>query len=259
MIRLIYVLRRLPNLSLEEFQTYWRDNHGPLVAKHSTAMAIRRYVQVHTLDDPMNQAIRESRGLQDPYDGVAELWWDNKEEAFEASATPEGQAAASELLEDERQFIDFSRSSLWFATDIPQINPTPENFVATERNTIIKLFYVFHRLPNLSREEAHLYWRMNHGPLIRKHAQAARILRYIQVHTLDDPVTDLPRGERGEMEPIYDGHAELWYDRMDLVEALSTPERQRAGELFRKDEENFIDFSRSAMWIGKEHVFVDRW
>ena len=32
MIRLVYVLRRLPNLSLQEFQDYWRDAHGPLVA-----------------------------------------------------------------------------------------------------------------------------------------------------------------------------------------------------------------------------------
>ena len=117
MIRMIYVLKRLPTLSLGEFQTYWRDNHGPLVAKHSTTMAIRRYVQVHTLDDPANQAIRESRGLQEPYDGVAELWWDSKEEALEAAATANGQAAASELLEDENQFIDFSRSSMWLGKE----------------------------------------------------------------------------------------------------------------------------------------------
>ena len=38
MIRLTFVLRRKPDLSREEFQEYWRRQHGPLVAKHSTRL-----------------------------------------------------------------------------------------------------------------------------------------------------------------------------------------------------------------------------
>src|SRR5690349_13263560 len=34
MIRLTYVLRRRPGMSLAEFQDYWRNTHGPLVARH---------------------------------------------------------------------------------------------------------------------------------------------------------------------------------------------------------------------------------
>ena len=29
-------------------------------------------------------------------------------------------------------------------------------------------------------------------------------------------------------------------------------------EIAVEDERKFIDFSRSAMWIGKEHVFIDK-
>src|SRR5215813_9719688 len=57
MIRLVFVLRRKPNLTRAEFQQYWRDIHGPLVAKHSTALNILRYVQLHTLDDPINNQL----------------------------------------------------------------------------------------------------------------------------------------------------------------------------------------------------------
>src|SRR2546430_8801425 len=39
MIRLTYVLRRLPSLSRAEFQQYWRNTHGPLIAKHATTLA----------------------------------------------------------------------------------------------------------------------------------------------------------------------------------------------------------------------------
>jgi hypothetical protein len=41
-VKLVYCLRRLSNLSLEEFQRYWLETHGPLVRKHVQALGIRR-------------------------------------------------------------------------------------------------------------------------------------------------------------------------------------------------------------------------
>ena len=51
------------------------------------------------------------------YDGVAELWWDSLDELRAANASPEGQAAGLELLEDERKFIDLARSPLFFGEE----------------------------------------------------------------------------------------------------------------------------------------------
>ena len=62
MIRLIFVLRRTPSMSREQFQKYWHEVHGPLVAKHATTLSILRYVQDHTLDDPMNEQMARARG-----------------------------------------------------------------------------------------------------------------------------------------------------------------------------------------------------
>src|SRR5438034_9388833 len=73
MLKLVFPLRRLPSLSREEFQRYWYETHGPLVRRHAKALRIRRYVQLHTLDDPINAALQASRGAEEPYDGVAEL------------------------------------------------------------------------------------------------------------------------------------------------------------------------------------------
>ena len=117
MIKLVFCLRRLPHLSLEEFQQYWLERHGPLVRSHAKTLRIKRYVQVHTLDSPANEAIRRSRDAGEPYDGVAELWWDSVEDMAAGSATPEGRAAARELLEDERKFVDLQRSALWVGTE----------------------------------------------------------------------------------------------------------------------------------------------
>jgi uncharacterized protein (TIGR02118 family) len=117
MIKFIYCLRRLPRLSREEFQRYWRETHGPLVRSHAGTLRIRRYVQVHTLHSPINDALRESKGTLEPYDGVAELWWDSAEDLGTAAASPEGQKAAQALLEDERRFIDLQGSAVWIGEE----------------------------------------------------------------------------------------------------------------------------------------------
>jgi uncharacterized protein (TIGR02118 family) len=117
MIKLAYPLRRLPRLSQGEFQKYWFEVHAPLVRQHADALAILRYVQLHTLEDPLNDALRASRGAPEPYDGIAELWWRSREELEAAFRSPQGQKASALLLEDEKKFIDLPRSPLWVAQE----------------------------------------------------------------------------------------------------------------------------------------------
>jgi uncharacterized protein (TIGR02118 family) len=258
MIRLTYVLSRLSTLSREDFQRYWRETHGPLVAKHATTLGCRKYIQAHTLDDPLNAAFIESRGLMEPYDGMDALWWNTREELQQALSTPAGQRAAEELLDDERQCLDWARSSLWFAIELPQVNPTPETLVATEMSPLLCIIAVFRHLPTLSFDDAQLYWRMQHGPKLRAYAHVLRIRRYLQVHMLADPLTDHFRAQRGSMDAAFTGHAEVWWDRQEWAAALTSPEGLRASATILEDERAFVDFSRSAFWVAKEHVFIDR-
>ncbi len=124
MIRLTFVLRRKPEMSRAEFQEYWRNVHGPLVAKSSTALNMLRYVQVHTLDDPINDQLAEARGgMEEPYDGVAEVWWPNREALTSGLDNAAGRAAAKELVEDEARFIDLAHSPLWFNYEYPAGQP----------------------------------------------------------------------------------------------------------------------------------------
>ena len=117
MIKLAYPLRRLPRLSRAEFQKYWFEAHGPLVRQHADALGIQRYLQLHTLEDPLNDALRASRGAPEPYDGIAELWWRSREELEAAFRSPQGQKASALLLEDEKKFIDLPHSPLWVAQE----------------------------------------------------------------------------------------------------------------------------------------------
>jgi uncharacterized protein (TIGR02118 family) len=258
MIRLTYTLRRKPGASREEFQDYWRRAHGPLVAKHSERLKLLRYVQVHTIDDPANARMAEERGgMEEPYDGVAELWWRSRDDLLATFDDAEARAASAELLEDEATFIDLPNSPLWLGYEYPQVNPSPENIVARERSPIVKLFYCLRHLEDQTEDEAQFYWRTHHGPVIRSITHhPGGSLRYIQVHRAEQQLESRLRTPRGtEVEP-YTGHAELWMNR-----ALpgGPPQLAPSGRsLAVDDESNFIDFSRSAMWIAKERVFVDQ-
>ena len=159
--------------------------------------------------------------------------------------------------EDEARFIDLPNSPLWFAHEYPQVNPA-EDIVAQQDNSLVKLFFCLRHPASLGLEQAQLYWRTNHGPTIRGIAHAMRLKRYLQVHRCEEPLEQQLRASRKTKVPPYTGHAEAWFDRADLAAVGKTSEGQRAMAIAVEDERKFIDFSRSAIWIGKEWTFIDR-
>ena len=259
MIRLTFAMRRKPGTSREEFSSYWSEHHGPMAAGFAQHLGALRYVQVHTLDDPINEALARARGgMEEPYDGVAELWWSSRASMVEAVNSPEGRRAGAALLEDEANFIDLPQSPLWFNYEYPQVNPSPEDLVARDSSPLLKLFFALRHPVDQSLDDAQLYWRTAHGPLIRSLFPAMRAKRYVQVHRYEDELEAMFRESRGTVVEPYTGHAELWIDRADMAAAAGTPESRRAGRLAIEDERTFIDFARSAMWVAKEKVFIDR-
>lgn len=110
MIKFVMCLTRHPDMSREAFQDYWQNKHGPFFMENAETMRAKRYVQSLTLDTPLNDALRESRGMITEYDGVAEVWFESEDELIAAMSSPEGQALSSALLEDEKNFIDHSKS-----------------------------------------------------------------------------------------------------------------------------------------------------
>ncbi len=161
------------------------------------------------------------------------------------------------MLEDEAKFIDLPNSPLWFAYEYPQVNPSPENIVATEMSPLVKLHSPLRHLASLSLEEAQFYWRTSHGPLIRNIAATGHIKRNIQVHRYEDELEGALREARGTAVEPYTGHAELWVDRAGRSPPAATPETIRGRQLAIEDEAKFIDFARSTTFLAKERVVVD--
>ena len=117
MLKLTFCLRRLPTLSLAEFQDYWLNKHGPLVRSLQPALGMVRYVQLHRLPGDLADGMRRVRGAPEPYDGVAELWGESEETYRAARRNPEAREAGRELLADEAKFIDLPRSPLWLSRE----------------------------------------------------------------------------------------------------------------------------------------------
>jgi uncharacterized protein (TIGR02118 family) len=102
MVKAIYLIRRKPGLSAEDFHRYWREVHGAIAAR---IPGLRRYVQCHAIQ-------RDNDGTE--FDGAAEAWFDDMEAVRRAVASPEYAAAR----EDEGRFIDLERTTLLFTEEV---------------------------------------------------------------------------------------------------------------------------------------------
>lgn len=100
MTKLVVFLSKRPDLSREEFRRYWRGVHGPLGAKMP---GVRRYVQNHSLADGA------------PFDGFAEMWFDNTASMQAALASPESAAAGA----DAPNFVE--KTQLMFVEEVEMV------------------------------------------------------------------------------------------------------------------------------------------
>ena len=86
MIKMIFLVHRRPELTRDEFHRRWREKSGPIGSK---IPGLRKYVQHHAVSGP--------DGDEPPYDGFAEMWWDDGESLQKALESPEGQAAVEDI------------------------------------------------------------------------------------------------------------------------------------------------------------------
>ena len=113
MIKIVFCLRRLPGLSTHEFHKYWYEVHAPLVKRHQKVLRIARYVQFRTEHDSITVKLTAFRGSPEPFDGVAEIWYETREALETLGKDRDARAASQELKEDEMRFVDTTRSPIW--------------------------------------------------------------------------------------------------------------------------------------------------
>ena len=115
MIDVVMCIRKRADLTDEEFHRYWREDHASLVRRHADKIGVRRYVQHHTAETGLEAIVQDPRGCpHEAFDGVAVITFDSLDDMAAKGAEPDALAAAEELLEDERRFMDHGQSLIWF-------------------------------------------------------------------------------------------------------------------------------------------------
>src|SRR5579864_7082042 len=111
---------------------------------------------------------------------------------------------------------------------------------------MIKLVFMLRRREGTTREQFQRYWREQHAELVRRHADALGVRRYVQTHARDTDLDEAIAGDRGSEPRQYDGVAELWWDSLeDLARAATSDQGQQAQQALLEDERVFIDVANS--------------
>ena len=107
MLKLVGVVHKRAGMSTEEFRQYWLETHAPIVAK---IPGLRKYTLVYA-----NAGLD---GTPPPFDGLAEMWFDDEASLEMAMASPEVGAA----MADNKNLLDEDRLQILVAEDVSIIS-----------------------------------------------------------------------------------------------------------------------------------------
>jgi len=222
MFKVIALLKRKPGMSVEDFQYYWRNKHGPLVA---AATEVRRHVQSSAL----LQGYKKGELL---FDGISETWFDSAQ-AYE---TYQHDPALAVILADQANFVDRSRTVLMPV----EVYVIKDGVIPKDA---VKNIEFVNRRPGMALEPFREYWRNVHGPIA---SRISVVRRYEQNHLQ-------PGAYEAEAAPPYDGLAITWFaSTADMKKGTTTPEYA----LTRADESHFLPDGHLPIIITREHLVV---
>lgn len=206
-----------------EFHRYWREVHAPLALR---MRSLRRYVQSHRTGDPLP-------GFEAcPYDGVAEIWFDDLDTLLNLGTDPDYVNGAQA---DEPNFVDMDALEFLATREHVFIEGPP-----IDRETpLVKAVFLLNRKPGMSVADFQTYWTDVHAPQIPRDMG---VMRYVQCHQLPETY--------GDTSPAYDGVAELSFADTAAFEAYWTNERVQA--IFAADAPQFLDPANCTAFLAEE-------
>lgn len=117
MIKLVYCVTKRADLSKDAFSKYWFERHAALMRQLAGTLGVVKYTQSHTLATPLNEELPQQRRMEPPYDGITEVWYESLEALEKKFQDPAFREARALLIQDEANFVDFSRSRVFFTDE----------------------------------------------------------------------------------------------------------------------------------------------
>jgi uncharacterized protein (TIGR02118 family) len=179
MQRVVIYLKRRPDLLQPDFFDWWLGQHRALAEQ---LPGLRHYI-----------ISLAASGPDVPFDGMAELWFDDLAAADAAFASPAGQAARAdaEAHVAQRERLNLTEHSIIES-------PAPPRFKFTAG---------LKRPADLSREAFGSWWLERHVPYVKRFPE----LRKYRVSLV----------ESGP-ETIIDGLAEVWFDDLPTLQRVTS-------------------------------------
>jgi uncharacterized protein (TIGR02118 family) len=192
MVKVFALIPRKKDISEQQFHEHWAGPHAQLALRITT---LRRYVQSHRVAPKLD-------GLPEPpYDGIAEVWFDDAEAAASMGEDPNYVDYAHA---DEPNFIDTERLS-FIATEEQVLRAGP----ATAKDAGgIKAMILLGRLDQLSPRDLAQRLQGLGEDLDALLPSARRIVIAVTV----------PESYAEGAEPTYDAVLELWFEDRDAFE-----------------------------------------
>jgi uncharacterized protein (TIGR02118 family) len=181
MQRLVIYLKRRVDLTRPVFFAWWLGHHSALALQ---LPGLRQYV--------ISVAVDEQEG---PFDGLAELWFDDLAAAEAACASPAGQAARADAD------AHVARRERLVLTEHPIItHPAPPRF---------KFAAGLKRRADMSREAFGHWWLERHVPYVQRFPE----VRQYRVSLVDSGP-----------ETLVDGLAEVWFADLPTLRRVTASE-----------------------------------
>jgi hypothetical protein len=187
-------------------------------------------------------------------DGQSELWWESWDSMESALGSPEGSNASAILEDDEQAFTDTINVSGFVALEevvLDQLGGLPPGFGPS-----VKMVIETWKRPDLSNAEFSAHWRGGHADLIKEHATALGICKYVQNH--GDPEAKFDFADLRGWRTAPNGVTEMWWPSIEAMrQTLGSPEAIAAVAAIRQDEDGFTDPALTRAFAAKEHAIFD--
>jgi uncharacterized protein (TIGR02118 family) len=221
------LLGKRPDVSSEFFHEHWRTVHAEHAQKLTT---LRRYIQAHRID------VEVAGFAQAPYEGIAEVWWDDLAAADLVATDPD---YVNNAKVDEPSFIDMTR----LANVLTEERPLRCGQDVTAAEPEVALLLLLKRRPDVALDEFRSRWPAETEVALSACPRASRVVT---------SMTILETYAGGAVEPVYDGVAELsWPDR-----ALYEDDWSERGDAVTAAVMAFCDPARTHGHLAEENRVI---
>lgn len=116
MVKLVQCVRRKPEVSLADFREKWRA-YGEMIKAGAVVLGGVRCTLSTALAVEENLLFALRRGTQEPFDGIAEIWFESAPAAIAILKRPDWHEGLARFQAFQESFVDMEQSSFFYAIE----------------------------------------------------------------------------------------------------------------------------------------------